>query len=52
VVVRWLVIPMSMLVMILAGCGSDGGGTTTSTPAIEGGKARAIAGDWTGRLHA
>jgi hypothetical protein len=51
VLVRWLAIPLSVLVPVLVGCGSDEGGSTTSTPAVKAGKARGIAGDWTGRLH-
>jgi hypothetical protein len=51
VLVRWLVL-ISALTLFVAGCGSGDNDTTTEpTPAINGGKARAVAGDWTGHLH-
>jgi hypothetical protein len=50
--VRWLVAAFAIVGLLVAGCGgsSDDGGTT-STSAIKGGMARAVAGDWTGQLH-
>jgi hypothetical protein len=51
VLVRRLIAPLSVLVMVLAGCGgsSDGDGTT-STAAATSGPTREIEGSWAGKL--
>jgi hypothetical protein len=51
VVVRRLNAPLSVLVMVLAGCGgSSDGGSTTSTAAATSGPTREIQGPWAGKL--
>ncbi len=49
--VRRLIAPLSVLVMVLAGCGgSSGGDSTGSTAAATSGPAAQIQGPWTGQL--
>jgi hypothetical protein len=51
VIVRRLIALLSVLAMVLAGCGgSSGGDKTTSTAAATGGPAREIQGSWAGKL--